>query len=346
MGSNEALRCALAAAVVVALCLLVGCPKPLPPATTVGANAVVAGEPPPAEPGAQPKAGAPGEKPRIALIMKSLANEFFKTMEDGARKHQQEHASEYDLLPNGIKDEQDVSRQVEIVEQMVAQQANAIVLAPADSKALVPACKKAVDAGIVVVNIDNKLDTGALQEKGLKLPFVGPDNRKGAALAGEALAKALEKGDKVAIIEGIPNAYNAVQRKLGFEDAMKAGGMDIVSSQSANWEMDKANTVVAGIITEHPDLKGLLCANDSMALGAVAALKSAGMEGKVLVVGFDNISAVHDMVKDGRILATVDQHADQLAVFGIEYALEMLKTKGTPDDRETPVDLITKASPQ
>ena len=113
------------------------------------------------------------------------------------------------------------------------------------------------------------------------------------------------------------------------------------TSQSANWETEKANQIVAGMITEHPDLKGILCANDNMALGAVAALKAAGKDAQVKVVGFDNISAVHQLVKDGGIVATVDQHADQLAVYGIEYALETLKTKQTPADKETPVDLIT-----
>jgi len=280
-------------------------------------------------------------KPRVALVMKSLANEFFKTMEDGARKHQKEHATEYDLIANGIKDELDVARQIDLVEQMIAQKVDAIVLAPADSKSLVPVCRKAVDAGIVVVNIDNKLDRSALAEKKLTIPFVGPDNRKGARLAGEALTKKLKPGDAVAIIEGAPNAYNAVQRKLGFEDAMKAARMKIVSSQTGNWEMAKANQVASGIITEHPELKAILCANDSMALGAVAAVKSAGKAGKVLVVGFDNISAVHKLLEKGEIVSTVDQHADKLAIYGIEYALEMLKTKGVPKDRETPVDLIT-----
>ena len=280
-------------------------------------------------------------KPKIALVMKSLANEFFKTMEDGAKAHQKRHASDYDLICNGIKDEQDVAKQIDLVEQMIARKADAIVIAPADSKTLVSVCKKAMDAGIVVVNIDNKLDASALAEKKLKVPFVGPDNRKGARLAGEVLAKKLKPGDGVAVIEGAPNAFNAVQRKLGFEDAMKAGGMKIVTSQTANWEMAKANQVVAGIITEHPDIKGVLCANDSMALGAIAALKAAGKLGSVSVVGFDNISAVHQLVKEGQILATVDQHADRLAVYGIEYALEMVQKKGVPADRETPVDLIT-----
>jgi ribose transport system substrate-binding protein len=280
-------------------------------------------------------------KPRIALVMKSLANEFFLTMENGARAHQKEHSDQYDLLANGIKDELDVSRQIDLVEQMIAQRVNAIVIAPADSKALVTVCKKAQDAGIMVVNIDNKLDDSVVADKKTSFPFVGPDNRKGARAVGDALAKRLKPGDKVAIIEGAPNAYNGIQRKLGFEDAMNGAGMKIVSSQSGYWETDRANRVAAALITEHPDLKALLCANDSMALGADAALRAAGKLGQVLVVGYDNISAVQQLLKDGRILATADQHADRLAVFGIEYALEMIRNKGTPADRETPVDLIT-----
>jgi ribose transport system substrate-binding protein len=78
-----------------------------------------------------------------------------------------------------------------------------------------------------------------------------------------------------------------------------------------------------------------------MALGAVAALRAAGKLDKVLVVGYDGIGAVRALVKEGKILATAEQHADKLAVFGIEYALEMLKTKQAPADKETPVDLIT-----
>lgn len=280
-------------------------------------------------------------KPKVALIMKSLANEFFKTMEEGAKAHQKEHAEEYDLTVVGIKDEQDVGKQVDYVETMMAQKVDAIVIAPADSKALVPVCKKAMDAGIIVINIDNKFDETVLAEKGVNIPFVGPDNRKGARLAGEYLAKKLKPGDKVAIIEGIPNAFNGIQRKLGFEDAMKAGGMNIVSSQSGYWEMARAEPIVSAIVTEHADLKAVLCANDNMALGAVSAVKTAGKTEDILIIGFDNISAVQRLLKEGKILCTVDQHGDKLAIFGIEYALEMLEGKGTPSDKETPVDLIT-----
>lgn len=280
-------------------------------------------------------------KPRIALVMKSLANEFFKTMEDGAEAHHQQHVGDYDLIAVGIKDELDVAQQVKLVEQMVAQGVDAIVIAPADSQALVPVCKRAMDAGVVVINIDNKFDAAVLADKGVSIPFVGPDNRKGAKLAGEYLAARLDAGDEVAIIEGAPNTFNGIQRKLGFEDAMKAVGAKIVSSQSGYWEMAKANQVASAILTGHLNIKALLCANDSMALGAIAASKAAGRSDDILVVGFDNISAVQDLLKSGGILCTIDQHADKLAVFGIEYALEMLTKEGMPADKETPVDLIT-----
>jgi ribose transport system substrate-binding protein len=289
-------------------------------------------------------AGSSPAKPRVALVMKSLANEFFLTMENGARDHQKAHANEYDLIANGIKDELDVGKQVELVEQMIAQKVNAIVIAPADSKALVPVCKKARQAGIIVINIDNKFDAEVLAQAGVTFPFVGPDNRKGARAVGDYLARQLKAGDKVAIIEGVPNAFNGVQRKLGFEDAMKAAGANVVTSQSGFWETDKANQVAAAAITENPDLKALLCANDSMALGAVAALRAAGKLDQVAVVGYDNIAAVRQLLQEGRVLATADQHADRLAVYGIEYALEMLRTSAAPADRETPVELVTRAS--
>lgn len=287
-------------------------------------------------------ARAPG-KPRIALVMKSLANEFFKTMEDGARAHQQANPAEYELLATGIKDEQDVAGQVRLVEQVIADRVSALVIAPADSKALVSACRKAQEAGIVVVNIDNKLDASVLAERHVQIPFVGPDNRKGARAVGERLARRLAKGSKAAILEGVPNAFNGVERKRGFEEALQEAGIVVAASQSASWETAKASQVASALLTEIPDLKAFLCANDSMALGAVAALKAAGRR-DVLVVGFDNITAVRDLVKDGRILATADQHADRLAVYGIEYALEMLKTQAAPRDRETPVDLVTAES--
>jgi ribose transport system substrate-binding protein len=99
------------------------------------------------------------------------------------------------------------------------------------------------------------------------------------------------------------------------------------------------------MLSEHPEIKAILAANDSMALGASAAVKSSGRAGDVIIAGFDNISAVQEAMRQGKILATADQHGDQLAVFGIEAALRMLaEPDSIPEDVETPVDLITAES--
>jgi len=278
----------------------------------------------------------------VALIMKSLANEFFSTMATGAETHQQQ-SGEYELIVNGIKDEQDVSRQVALVQEMVASDVDAIVIAPADSQALIPSLRRAVKAGIVVVNIDNKLDAEMLAKEGLQIPFVGPDNRAGAKKVGDYLATQLAKGDSVAILEGLQTSENGRARKAGFEQAMNDAGVTIVDSQSAEWEMAKANEIASSMLSEHTEIKAILAANDSMALGAIAAAKSVGRSDELLIVGFDNIAAVQTAIRDGKVLATADQHGDQLAVYGIETALKLVADENAEvADVETPVDLVTK----
>lgn len=290
----------------------------------------------------QPQAPATGgnARPKIALVMKSLANDFFATMAQGANAHHAAHAADYDLAVSGIKNETDLAEQVNLVEQAVAQGARAIVIAPADSKALIPALKRAQAQGVVIVNIDNRLDAAVAREAGLRASFVGPDNREGARRVGLALAAKLKAGDEVAIIEGVTTAYNGQQRRAGFEDAMQSAGLKIVAVQSGEWEMDKANTVAANLLTAHPQLKALLCANDNMAIGAAAAVAAAGKTHAVLVAGFDNIAAIKPLLADGRVVATADQHAGELAVFGIEQALAALRNGQPPADQSTAVDLV------
>jgi ribose transport system substrate-binding protein len=285
-------------------------------------------------------------KPRVALVMKSLANEFFQTMQDGARAHQKAHAAEYELLANGIKDEIDTAGQIRLVEQMLAQHVDALIIAPADSKALVPVLQSAIAKGVIVINIDNRLDPAALAEKKISVPFVGPDNRAGAKLAGDYLAKQLKAGDKVGIIEGVTTTVNGQQRTLGFKDAMSAAHITVAAVQSGEWELQKGNTVASAMLREHPDLAALLCGNDTMALGAVAAVRSSGKAGKVKVVGYDNIAAVKPMLADGRMTATVDQFASKQAVFGIEVALKAIAGKtpqsALPVATNTEVSLVTR----
>jgi len=284
-------------------------------------------------------------KPKVGLVMKSLANEIFVTMQKGGEDYQKANAATFALVSNGIKNETDTAGQIDIINQMIIAKVDALVIAPADSKALVSAIKKARDRGIVVVNIDNQLDPDVLKSKGLDVPFVGPNNRQGAREVGEYLATKLQAGDEVGIIEGVSTTTNAQMRTAGFKDAMTAAGMKIVPVQSGNWEIDGGNKVAAGMLSEYPNLKAILAGNDSMALGAVSAIRAAGKAGKVQVVGYDNIDAIKPMLKDGRVLATADQAAAKQAVFGIETALKLVRKEPVENLKDgvidTPVQLVT-----
>jgi ribose transport system substrate-binding protein len=273
--------------------------------------------------------------------MKSLANEFFVTMADGARAHQEDHPDQYQLIVNGIRNEIDLAQQVALIDQMIASNVDAIIVAPADSKAMVPALARAVAAGIVVVNIDNRLDGDILGEYGLEIPFVGPDNFVGAELVGRYIAERMSPGEEVAILEGVPTAYNSQQRTAGFQKAIEDAGLKVVAQQSAQWDQTTAVNITSGMLVQNPNLAAIFAANDNMALGAVAAVAQAGKTGQIAVVGFDNISAIQQLIREGSVLATADQHADLLAVYGIEYALQALNSGSALEDKNTPVDLIT-----
>ena len=280
-------------------------------------------------------------KPRVGLVMKSLANEFFKNMTEGALAHEKA-AGTFALKAVGMQSETDFDAQTAAVENFITQKYDVIVLAPADSRAMVAPVAKAVKAGITVVNFDVALDQAAMKKAGLDLAFVGPDNRGGAKLAGDELAKAIGPGAKIVIIEGNPGADNALQRKLGFEDAAKAGKLTIVASQTAHWETEEANAVFTNILTAHPDIKGVMVANDSMALGVAKAIDAAGKSAQIKVVGFDNIPAIRPLIKQGKVLATVDQFGTDLAVNAIDAGIKSRK-EGKPLQGwiKTPIELVT-----
>ena len=280
------------------------------------------------------------ERPVIALVMKSLANEFFVNMANGAERHQAERAN-YELIINGIRNESDLAQQVALVDQMISRGVDAIVIAPADSQALVPALARASAAGIVIINIDNRLEPEVLEDYGLSIPFIGPSNRAGAKMVGDFALQNVVAGSKVAILEGITSAVNSIERRTGFEEAITDAGMNLVTLQSAEWDQTKAAQVMAGILSQYPDLDVILAANDNMALGAASAVGMARREKEIVTAGFDNISAVHPLIEAGTVIATVDQFGDQLAVFGIEYAIEALESGAELEGRETLLELVT-----
>lgn len=281
-------------------------------------------------------------QPTVGLVMKSLGNEFFKQMQEGAVQHVTKRG-DLKLVPLGIQNETDVEAQIGLVENLIAQKVKAIVIAPADSRALVPVLARAVGQGIVVVNIDVRLDVAALASSKVDIPYVGPDNAQAAKQVGDVLAKKLGKGAKIIVLEGVQGADNAVQRANGFKQAAKDGGLNIVATQTANWETDQAFTVVTNLLTANKDVTGVMCSNDSMAIGAVRAIDALKLTGKVQVVGFDNIPAVAPLLKNGTLLATLDQFGAQQASNGIDIAMDMLKGKKYSGWVRTPVKLIQAA---
>jgi ribose transport system substrate-binding protein len=284
---------------------------------------------------------ADAKKPVVGLVMKSLANEFFKSMEEGAVRYAKADGT-FTLVPVGMNSETDIDTQISAVENFVTQKVDIICVAPADSVGLVAPVKKAIKAGITVVNFDVKLDDKALKDAGLaNLVFVGPDNEEGAYLAGAELARKLGKGGKVVIIEGNPGADNAKMRKNGFDRAAKEFGLQVLTSMTAHWETEEANTLMTNLLTRYPDVQGVMAANDSMALGVVKALDAARKSGQVLVVGFDNIPAVQKLVKEGKVLATIDQFGPDMAANCIRTGFRMKKGEKIQGWMKTPVKLVT-----
>uniref|UniRef100_E1TJ51 Periplasmic binding protein/LacI transcriptional regulator n=1 Tax=Burkholderia sp. (strain CCGE1003) TaxID=640512 RepID=E1TJ51_BURSG len=288
-----------------------------------------------------------GGMPKIALVLKSLSDPFTVAMANAARNYQQHYASQFVLTVRGTATEPDTAGQIRIVEQMIGAKMNAIVIAPSGSKGLTAVVARAIKAGIIVISIDNPLDDALQEAAKISVPFVGPDNRKGAMLVANYLAERLKPGDQVGIIGGIQADRNAQQRNSGYKEAMSAAGMQVVATEPGDWEYGKGRDVASRMLGQHPQIRGLLCANDNMAMGAADAVRDAGRTGGVLITGYNAIDAIKPLIADGHVLATVNQFAERQAVFGMDVALkavtEQRKQSELSRTIETPLQLVTAA---
>lgn len=282
-------------------------------------------------------------KEKIALVMKALSNPFFFKMEAGAKDYARENNLTLEVF--GTELETDLDHQAGILNNLISRSYGAIVIAPADSRKLAPILKKAVDQGMVVINLDNPLDKTVQAQHGLAIPFVGSDNAKGAALVGAYLRRQLQGKGRLIVIEGIPGAQNGDLRKSGFIQAVTAGGgIEIVDSVSANWQTEDAFAVMSNLLEKHGPVDAVFCANDQMALGVLHALDLRNLTGKVRVGGYDNIEAIRNELRNGRIHATVEQHPEMMGRYGVALAAQAMRGKKIPAYQETLLDLITHES--
>ena len=281
-----------------------------------------------------------GNEKTVALVMKALSNPFFLKMEEGARKYAQGENIPLEVF--GVERETDVERQIGIVENLISRGYGAIVIAPADSKKLVPICNKALKKNIVVINIDNPLHQRSMNQLGISIPFVGSDNRIGAGMVGKYVKKKLEGRGRVIVIEGIRGVENADLRKDGFIDAVtQNSSIEIMSSESANWHTDEALFLATRLLRKYQSIDAIFCANDKMALGVLQAFDSLDLGRNILLAGYDNIESIRDEMRNGRIHATVEQHPELMGQYGVEMAWKALNGQKIPSYRQTPLDLIT-----
>jgi ribose transport system substrate-binding protein len=268
-------------------------------------------------------------KKRVGLVMKTLTNPFFIEMEKGARRAERELGIE--LLVKTAAQETSIEQQIQIVDDLVAAKVDAIVIAPGDSQSLVPILKKAADAGIKLVNIDNRLDPETIRQAGMaSIPFISVDNDKAAYASAGFIAEGAKPGSQAAILEGIRSADNARQRMEGARRAFSDNkAVRLVATESANWKIDEGYAVTRQIFAKHPDIKLLFAANDMMALGALKYLKESGRT-QVKVAAYDALDEAIAEVKAGRLAATVDQQAAEQGFQGVAFAVRLLKGETVP----------------
>ncbi|KFE58429.1 sugar ABC transporter substrate-binding protein [Hyalangium minutum] len=277
---------------------------------------------------------------KVALVMKTLTNPFFVEMERGARRAEKELGLE--LLVKTASQETSIEQQIQIVEELIRMKVEAIVIAPGDSQRLVPVLKAAQDAGIPIINIDNRLDPEALKKHGLiRVPFVSVDNAKAAYESARFIARQVSKPTQAVILEGIRSADNARQRKEGAERAFKENPLiRIVAMETANWKIDEGYEVSRKLFMAHPDITLVFCANDMMALGALKYLKEAGKQG-VKVAAYDALDEARAAVKAGTLAVTVDQQAAEQGYRGILLAHRALEGESLPEVTLIDTRLVT-----
>lgn len=283
-----------------------------------------------------------GDAPRVrvALVMKTLTNPFFAEMERGARQAEAELG--IDLIVKTAAQETSIDQQIAIIERLILDRVDAIVVAPGDSTSLVPVLKRAQDAGIVIVNVDNRLDPTLVRELGLVgVPFISVDNEQGAYLAARYLSEQIKTPTEVLILEGIPTAQNAIDRTHG---ALRAFGenpnVTVAAVQTAHWKIDEAYSVTRDLLLVHPAVGAIFCANDMMALGTIQYLGETGRTG-IRVAGFDALVEARQAIDSGRLLATVDQQAARQGYLGVQYAVRRLAGDQLEPETMVPVELIT-----
>jgi len=256
------------------------------------------GEVPGMEAAAAPEAAAPVEQLTIAFSVPAMSFPFFVHMEKQVR----DEAAKIGNIEIVTLDGQDnTTKQVADLEGVIAKGYDGLIVSPRTNEGVAPVIQQVIDAGIPVVTIDRRADG----VNGL-LAHVGADNVIGGEAQGQAILSLFPDGAKIIELLGTPGASPAIDRSAGLHNVIDpAGNIEVVCQQTGEFNRDKGLTVTENCLSANPDAQAIVAANDDMALGAIEAVKAAGLD--LPILGFDALPEALLAVRDGALYGSVEQ---------------------------------------
>jgi len=275
----------------------------------------------------------------IAVIVKTADSDFWQNVRKGSTQAVTAFPG-YTASFQGAASDTDLAGQVALVENAVNRKVAAIVLAPSDPEALVPAIKKAWEAHIPVILIDSMAaDSG----KAYYQSFLATDNKKAGELCAQALIDKIGTTGKIAIMSYTAGSGSEVGRVGGFTSYIQAHSkLQIVGPFYSNSQMGTALNQTTDVLAANTDLKGIFGANEPTAIGMGRALVQSGSAGKVVAIGFDGNGDLQGFIKDGTISAIAVQSAYQMGALGVKTAIDVIRHKPVPKFLDTGVVMVTK----
>jgi erythritol transport system substrate-binding protein len=279
----------------------------------------------PAEPAASSGGGL------MCIIVPPVENPFFGTQQEIAAKKAEELG--YKALK--LVHDDDANKQSELIDSCVAQGAVAIILDNAGADASVAAIQKAKDAGVPTFLIDREIT-----KEGVAVSQIVSNNYQGATVLAEEFARLMGEEGEYIELTGKDTDTNAHVRSQGYHDVLDSlPGMTMAAQQTANWSQTEAFDVMESLLQAHPNIKGVICGNDTMALGAQAALDAAG-KSDVIVVGFDGSDDVNESIMAGKIDAGALQPVADLATQAVIQADLFIRTGSTGQPEKQSLDMV------
>jgi ribose transport system substrate-binding protein len=270
----------------------------------------------------------------IGFAVSTTNNPFFVAMENGVKQEAQKLGVKV-IIDDGNNDP---SKQLNQVQDLIQQKVNAIILNPADSQALSSAVEAANNANIPVITLDRSVSSGKVA------CFIASDNVAAGKMAADELIKSLNGKGKVVELQGILGTSAERDREQGFDQEIAtASGIQVVAKQTAKFDRSTALNVMQNILQAHPDAAGVFAQNDEMALGAVKAIQQAGKK-NIAVVGIDGEQEAVSDVQDGVMFADIAQQPEQEGVLGVDNAMKLVKSENVDSTVNSPLQLVEKGT--